>query len=234
MIPYPINVTAAQVLTSALFAQYGGDTGTYSSAMLDAALAVAEQFAAEELQTFLEPTTVTGQFHPYAYGQPFNLPTVRVSALNAVVLVCENNRKTCATTDLSTCGHLLRPEFGIVRVNLPTNYCSPNQCQGCGGPVFWRIVWTAGLSTGVSATTPAILLSLTVAAKEVLNQIGNPSASPGGPGAPGIIKWGTFSYREERSSSSVRQTAFGNSATATYAANLLKPWKVKRALKLGY
>lgn len=226
-----IPVTSPAVLTEELFEMYGGSTGSSSAAQRDAAFCIAEQLAQSEIMTPLTPTTVSGTFHWFAYGQPMMLPHTHVRSIEEVVLVCENCVGDCETTNYAECAQLKRPKEGIIELRIETSMTC-GSCGCCGSPLMWMIIYVAGLETGVAETAPAILHALTIAADIALEQIVDPGASEGGPGDPGVQEWSGLDQREKRTR--LRSTAFGSSARANYAANLLKPWKVKRALKLGW
>lgn len=226
-----LPVTSPSVLTEDLFETYGGSTGTSTAAQRNAAFCIAEQNAQVQLMTPLTPTSVSGTFHWFAYGQPMMLPYAHVHSIDEVVLVCEDCVGDCAVTDYTQCAHLKRPKEGIIELRIESSTVC-GSCGCCGSPLMWRITYTAGLETGMAATAPAILHALTIAANIALEQIVDPGASEGGPGDPGVQEWASLDHRERRTK--LKQTAFGSSARANYAANLLKPWKVKRALKLGW
>ena len=233
---YIVPVFTPQVLTEDIFATYGGTSGTASAAQLNASFCIGEQRVQQELCTPLVPTQITGSMGAYkvhllAYYQPFTLPHVHLRSVDDVRLVCEVGCTDCAVEEHEACVHIKNYMSSIVELRLLcTTFCGT--CGTCGTPLNFRIEYTAGLDPGVAANAPAILHALTIAADISLEQIIDPGASEGGPGDPGVQKWGSITYKEERTK--LRHTALGSSARANYAAGLLQPWKVKRALKVGW
>jgi len=224
-----IGVTTPSVLTSALFTAYGGTVGSATAGQLTAAFCIAEQQAQRELVTYLVPTTVSGTYHLAAFGQPMMLEATHLISVDSVVLMCEDTSCDCTIYEYTECAHIKNLRQSIIELREGCDIVCQNCCGCCGSPLMWYLTWTAGLETGLAESTPTILLALAVAAKIALNQILDPGASEGGPGDPGVTDWGSFSYRESRTP--LRTTAFGSSALANYAANLLKPWKVRRPMK---
>lgn len=228
-----IPVITPQVLTSDIFLEYGGQTGTATSSQLALAFCIAEQNAQQELCTPLVPTAVTGTFfHFLSYGRPLMLPHTHLRSIDSVVLQCETSWADCSLTDYTKCAVVKRMREGIVELRLkPSSICACGSCPSCGWPLRWKIDYTAGLEAGLATGTPTILMALVVGAQLALDQIIDPGAAEGGPGDPGVQAWGSMSYREQRTL--LRRSAFGSSALANYAAGLLQPWKVKRVFGLG-
>lgn len=227
---FSFGVMSPGVLTESIFSTYGGYTGTATAAQLNGAFCIGEQRAQTELGTFLVPTSVTGTFlSAMALIGPFALDCTRIHSVDEAILFCENHYSE-TLRECTSYARIKEPTAGVVELRVSPGYCG--SCGICGVPLMFRINYTAGLPAGVSAGTPAILNAVTIAADLALQQMVDPSASEGGPGDPGVQQWGSFSYRETRTP--LRRTGIGSSARANYAAELLRPWKVIRPLKLGW
>lgn len=236
---YVVPVTSPQVLTEDIFVRYGGHTGSATALQLEAAFCIAEQRAQQEICTPLVPTQVTGSVGAYrvnllALGQPFTLPHTHLISVDEVHLICESCDFDCSITTEDACAHIKSFMHSIVELRIPySSVCGTyGTCGTCGIPLNFQIYYTAGLESGLAASTPSILNAVTIAADLALQQMVDPGASEGGAGDPGVQRWGSLTYREERTK--LRHTAFGSSARANYAADLIKPWKTRRALKVGW
>jgi len=229
------------ILTDDIFVAYGGATGTTTAAQREAAYDIAESQAAEEVGTFLQPTDVTGTYSwPIIFGIPLQLP---YTYLNSVASVTSIHEAGCDCADdsieLEGCAWIKDAPGGLVDLrecgNTLKASCSGCRCGGVGwaGAYQARIVYNAGLPAS-AASDSVILMALTVAARLALEQITDPEAAAGGAGDPGIKSFRSLTYSETRAESSYKNTAFGSSAKANYAANLLKVYKYKRAFKMGW
>jgi len=235
-------VTGTSVLTDTLFVDYGGNVSTSNGAQRRAAYMIAEQFAIEEIGTFLVPTTVTGTFSwPIIGNYPtadyrFQLPHSHVTAVPSLTTIHDAGCD-CASNavELSGCAWILDGDNGVIDLrecgNTLQASCAGCSCGGGGsGPMQFRAVYTAGIPTGLVANSPTALLGLVTAADLALEQIIDPSGAEGGPGDPSVQSYSDTGYSETRQF--LRMTAFGGSARANYAAKCLAPFKVKGALKL--
>lgn len=223
------------ILTDDIFVVYGGQTGTTTPAQRTAAYAIAESQAADEIGTFLEPTDITGTYSwPIMFGIPLNLPYTYLNSVASVTSIHEAGCD-CAedSIELEGCAWIKDGPGGIVDLRQCGNTLKAS-CSGCrAGAYQARIVYNVGLP--VSAASDSVLLqALTVAAQIALTQMTDPQGAEGGAGAPGIKAFRSLTYSETRAESSYKNTAFGSSALANYAANLLKPYKWKKAFKLGW
>lgn len=234
-------VTAPSILTEAIFVQYGGTTGTATSAQIQAAMAMAEGLSAQEIGTFPSPTTVTGTYSWPPMGQPLKLEHDRLVSVVSVVAIHEAGCE-CADTsvELEGCAWILDADNGVVDLRQCGNTAQAN-CAGCcscdgstwgyGFPYQVRIVYTAGLPAG-AASDPRLLMGLVTGADLMLQQMIDQAGAEGGPGDPGVQRYSTHGYSEERTK--LKETAFGSSARANYAAKMLRHFKHKGALKLGW
>lgn len=229
------------IMTDDIFVAYGGQTGTTTAAQRLAAYSIAETQAAQELGTFLEPTTVTGTYSwPIMFGIPLQLP---YTYLNSVASVTSIHEAGCDCADdsieLEGCAWIKDPEGGLVDLRQCGNTlkasCSGCRCGGGGwsGAYQARIVYNVGLPTS-AASDPSLLQALTIASSIALGQMTDPQSAEGGAGDPGIKSFRSLTYSETRAESSYKNTAFGSSALANYAANLLKVYKYKKAFKVGW
>lgn len=230
-------VSSPQILTDDIFVQYGGVTGTSTPAQRTAAYAVAEGQTVGEIGTFVAPTTATGTYSWPPPGQSLQLQHTYLSAIGSVTAIHDAGCD-CAedAIEISGCAWILDADGGLVSLRECGDVLR-SSCSGCNcgshrsGALQARIAYTAGLPAG-AATDPRLLQGLTVAADLALQQVIDPSGAEAGPGDAGIESFSSLRYSEKRHS--LRMTAFGGSARANYAANILRQFKFKRAMKLGW
>jgi len=234
-----IPVVSPSILTDDVFTAYGGQTGTSTVAQRQAAYAMAEGQAAQEIGTFIQPTITTGTF-----GWPV-IPDLRlqldydrvISILNVTTIHdagcdCAND-----SIELTGCAWIRHAEAGIVDIRECGNTVKAS-CSGCNcgqfgnGPFLVRIAYQAGLPTG-TASDPRLLMALVTVADLNLQQIIDPTGAEGGPGDPGIKSFRSLSYSETRADSSFLTSAFGSSARANYAAQMISLFKFNKAMGLG-
>lgn len=227
-------VTSSQILTDDIFTTYGGATGTSTAAQRQAAYAIAEGEAVTEIGTFVAPTTVTGTYTWPLFGENMQLQHTHLSNVLGVVGIHEAGCN-CADDayELDGCAWIINADGGLVSLRECSNTAKAS-CAGCncgqaGSALQARIVYTAGLPAA-AASDPRLLLGLVTAADLALQQITDQCAAEGGPGDPGVQSYGSIGYNESRFP--LRQTAFGPSARANYAAGLLREFKFNRALRL--
>lgn len=234
-------VITPSILTDDIFVEYGGQTGTSTPAQRQAAYAMAESGAAEEIGTFVSPTIVTGTYTWPPVNQPFDLEHTHLRRVLGVTAIHDAGCD-CAddALEISGCAWIKSPDAGIVQVKECGDLlkASCNCFRGRGGwgygvPYQVRIAYEAGLPTG-AAFSPNLLMGLTMAASIFLGQITDPESGAGGPGEPGVKSFRSLSYSETRSELGQRVTAFGASPRANYAAQLLSVFKYKGAMKLGF
>lgn len=230
-------ITIPSILTDAIFVDYNGQTGTSSSAQRQATYAIAEGKAVEEIGTFVSPTLVTGTYSWPPMNQSLQLEHTHVSMIHAVTAIHDAGCD-CAddSIELSGCAWLLDADGGLVSLRECGDTLRAS-CSGCGcshpghGPLQARIVYTAGLPTG-AAFDPRLLIGLVTWADLALQQMIDPAGAEGGPGDPGVQRYSSIGYNEERTA--LLRTAMGSSARANYGANMLRVFKFKRAMKLGW
>jgi hypothetical protein len=233
----PYLVTGTSVLTEAIFESFGGQTGTTTQAQRDNAFQIAEQFAIEEIKTFLVPTTISGTFAWPQYDLRFNLPHTHVRSVTSLTAIHEAGCD-CANdqVELSGCAWIIDNQAGIVDLRQCGDQVGqPSIACGCtyrlhGEPLLYQIVYEAGIEAGRVAANSSALMGLTVAAELALEQIIDPSAAEGGPGDPSLTNFSDTGYSAKRQF--LVMTAFGGSPRANYAARMLAPLKFKRALRI--
>lgn len=234
-----IPIVIPNILTDDIFVQYGGQTGTSTVAQRQAAYAMAEGQAVQEIGTFIQPTIVTGTFNwpvvpdlrlQLDYDRVINI--LNVTTIHDAGCDCAND-----SIELTGCAWIRHAEAGIVDIRECGNTvkwaCNACLCGQFGnGPFLVRIAYEAGLPTG-TASDPRLLMALTTAADLNLEQMIDPSGAEGGPGDPGIKSFRSLSYSETRADSSFSMSAFGSSARANYVARMISPFKYKKAMGLG-
>lgn len=234
---YPYNYPL--ILNNSIYLDYGGKTGSFTSAQLQSSYLLAEMQVSRYIGTLLLPTVVTGTF-PYTghkriatdYGYVSNVLNVNVLSINGFSTNCDLiSNKGCVFIYEDTFGYLdvrqvltscnlgypaLYPlAYPIFPIFNPYTFTNPYQFQ---------ITYQAGLPTG-TANTPGMLEALTILAQIDLNEKdpGNAGMNEG-VGTVGINEFadvGTRGYREVRKQSDMRRTIFGSSPKANYAARLI-------------
>lgn len=226
-------VTGTYILNDSIFTEYGGATGTSTVAQRNAAYSIAEQFAIEEIGTFLVSTTVTGTFEWPVNSYRLQLPHKRVSTINSVVAQYEV-ACNCDLIDISACAFLVDGDNGVVDLRQCsfTAQCSCAAAQGVYSvwPKFAVVSYTAGLPANQVQNNAAALMGLVIAADLALEQIIDPAGAEGGPGDPSLKSFNDTGYGEVRQF--LRLTKFGGSPRANMAARMLEPLKFHGAFRL--
>lgn len=226
-------VTGSAILTDAIFAQYGGETGTTTADRRGFAYQIAEQQAVEYLGTPLQETTLTGTFAwPENNMTRFMLPFVRLHSIGSVVAIYDSSL-CCDETEITACARIINPDHGIIDLK----ECATSACNGCAQSsshfglelIKFRITFTAGLPDALS-DSPYLRMGLVAAAKIALEQIIDPTGAEGGEGDPSLKNFSNTGYSETRQF--LQDTSFGGSPLGNYAARMLKPLKLNRALRL--
>jgi hypothetical protein len=231
--------TSSVILTDALYFSYIGDplyTGT--ATQRNAAYLMAEQAMIQYLKTPLLPTAITGTFiwpslrgmDSYTIGEStIKLPFTWLQSIEAVSVLSGGGTGTCGLQATDGC-YRIRDRIGYLDV-----FCIGNlvrqQCGSASLPYQVQVAFTAGLPTGIAADDLSLHMALAMKAEEVLNEIVDPGANPGGPGAPGVKNWSTLGYSETPLPESLEVTPLGNSARMNRAVQLVRHLKKKRAFK---
>lgn len=231
-------VITPSILTDSIFTQYGGQTGTSTAAQRTAAYAMAESAAVQEIGTFVSPTVVTGTYTWPPVGQQFDLEHSHLRQIKGVTAIhdagcnCADN-----SVEISGCAWIKSYDGSIIQAKECGNTLNSGNCGcscwGYGKPYQVRVAYEAGLPTG-AAFDPRLLMGLTTAAGIYLDQMTNPQLGEGGAGEPGIKSFSSLSYSETKQDKGQTVTAFGASSRANYAAQMLRVFKYKGAMKLGF
>lgn len=213
------------IMTNDIFQAYGGILGASTPAQREVAFSVAEEFATDDIGTFLLPTIVTGTY----FFQDSQIIT-DYGYVNQVILVRFLDTKENIYYSVSGTANvyvsLLDDTRGVVDIHQIFGNC---QCVSAYHPYPYKvqIVYEAGLPTG-TASTPRILLALTQASDMVLNQIemfGNEAD-----GLVGLDQFKNQDYSEVRHS--LKETVFGSSARAQFISNLLSRLRKHRFVRI--
>ena len=207
----------ANILNDSVFLQYGGMTGTSSSAQRQAAYLSAEEQMTEHLSAFLVPTIVTGTswYRGMTLFETEFGHITRVLSFSATVV----DQLSPLQTSVHTGSALIRnAEYGYLDVVLPCTY--------------WNIysntvVYESGLSTGTSSST-IMLAALTMAAQINLNEW-DASLTNEGVADVGVQSFSNQSYSEQRTK--LGNTIFGNSAMAQRVARMTKKYRSKPSIR---
>ncbi len=236
--PYlPYLVTGTSVLTEQIFIDYGGQTGTATNAQVNAALQMGEQFAIQEIRTFLVPTSISGTF-AWPADDRLLLPHTHIRSVDSLTAIHEAGCD-CADdqVEISGCAWILDYQAGIIslrecggNVRTPSISCNCSYPDAYGGRLLYQIVYEAGIQAGLVAANSSALMGLVTAADLALEQIVDPQGAEAGPGDASVSSFSDTGYSESRQF--LLMTSFGGSPRANYAARMLQPLKYKRALKL--
>src|SRR3990167_3812753 len=222
MIEYPYS--SAFIIDDNAFVAYGGHTGSSTQGQRNAAYLIAEKRMTSHIGTFLKPTVVTGIFGWPLYPDHLVLPYSHVHSIKGVTVLDQQAYNSCELDELEGCAFIWNDTYGYIDPRRISSVCS---CA-YGAPYNLRIAWESWLPT-VTASKSNVLLALTMVAEINLNEIIDPSANEG-VGDIGIQEFSNQQYKESRKT--LKNTAFGNSARANKAAQLLSNLRKKRALKL--
>lgn len=211
------------------FVDYGGITGSASTAQLNLALDLAWDSVEEHLGTFLVPTVVTEEVHPWPHNGQLHLKYTDVQSVDAVTVRHDEETCTCGVTDVTGCAILVDPVMGWIRVQdcYQVARCSSCACRGDAPPGVgkWLIVtYTAGIGLPL---TERLKLALTLAMKDYL------AVLTGGTQEFADLKevasWHSMDYGENYREKK-KGNPFSNPTRADMIMQLLKPWPRKRAV----
>lgn len=227
---------APVILTDALYflsvpADQSFVTGT--NAQRQIAYLAAEQAIIQEIGAPLLPTSITGTFMwPELQGtNTIILPHKWINSIGRVNVLYGGGTGVCGLQNAEGCFRI-RDEIGYVDTHCVRHACSVN----CGTALTdddyqVQITYTAGLPTGIAANDTSLHMALAIVAEEILKEIVDPGANPGGPGAPGVVNWSTLGYSETPNPASLFMTAMGASARMNFANRLIRHLKRKKALR---
>ena len=218
---YPF--TAAQILTDAIFQNYGGLTGTTTTFQRDASYFIAEEWASNNVGTPIAPATMTGTyFYPHV-GGTVQLDWMYLNEIVEIRLVDSGGSNYHTIEGVANYSAAIRnKDRSIVDI-----FAICGNCCGSGyAPYQFEIVYNAGLSATVAAT-PNVALALVEAAKMVLNEIqGYGNESVGGVGITAFKNQGYFEKRVM-----LTNTVFGSSAKAQWIVSLLSGLRRRPGMK---
>jgi hypothetical protein len=210
--PYPNPI----IMTESIFQAYGGVLDGSTPEMRTVAYSVAEEFATDDIGTFLLPTIVTGT---YFYDHIHNPIITDYAYVNEVILVrfldVEEDIYYTISGTANVYASLRNDTRGIIDIHQIFGNCA---CATNLQPYPYQvqIVYDAGLPTG-TANQPRVLLALTQASDMILNQMegfGNEAD-----GLVGVEAFKNQDYFEKRHN--LKNTVFGSSARAQFVSNLL-------------
>lgn len=193
------------------------------------AFKMAEQFVVDAINAPLNPVAITGT---YSWPHPNNrmmLDHVYIRSVDRVVIKTRTSGYNCDLTDNSGCAVLLN-HYGYIDV-VQTQGAYITSCGRIQHPAYLEVTYTAGLATGTAANDTRLQMAIAMLARQQLLETTDPGSLEGGAGDPGVASYGTQGYNETRTQSSVRHTAFGNSAITTRAADLIEHLRIRRPLK---
>lgn len=229
-------ITTPSILTEDIYEQYNGTNKNISTDdQRMAAFAIAESQMGDELRTPITQTTFTGTYTWPSYDV-IELEHTRLASVGSVTAVHDTGCNCAADSiEISGCAWIKHAEAGIIDVRECGNTIKAS-CAGCncghgGRPYQARVVYTAGLPA-IAASDPRLRQALVIVADLALEQIVDPSGAESGPGDIGVQSYSSVGYSETRVT--LKMTAFGSSARANYAANMVRHLKYKRAGGLGY
>jgi hypothetical protein len=221
MNPYPYS--APIILTDAIFAEYGGETGTASIVQRQNMFTLAEDVMSEALETYLLPTTVTGT---YLYNRLWPYLILDNTWIQSINHVWFYDTKEYAYWDYAGTDNIyfsLRDDgYGLMDIHQMITNC---HCYTTMQPWPYQIqvAYTAGLPTG-TANQPRMLTALTEYAKIVMNNLlgyGNEA-----PADIGVQSFRNQQYSETRVK--LLKTTFGSSPQAQMINRLIEPYKFRR------
>ena len=220
---YPYG--SAFIIGDSVFSAYGGMTGTSTAAQRNASYYVAEREMTEHINTFLKPTTITGTYF-YPPADPLELEYGYVRSINSFLIKTSLDTEHAYTADEIHKYVLLRNwKCGYVDILLtPAGWCyDPFNAYTV------EIAYTCGLLTG-SSIAPDMLMALTMVAQINLNEIVSDFTLVNeGVGDIGIQEFSNMFYHEIRTK--LGHSIFGSSAKANKAADLVRHFRAKSALR---
>lgn len=217
---YPYS--SAQILSDAVFLNYGGESGTSTAGQRNAAYFIAEHQMTSHIGTLLIPTNVTGTF-----SAAYRPVITDYGHVNYVTSILVNTIQPCNCSLVANNGCVLirNDSFGYLDVNYILSNCG---CNSSNYPYNISLAYNAGYPTGTSMQ-PDMLLGLTIAAQINLNEMDNHTLHNEGAYDIGVQRFNSLGYSEERVK--LGHNAFGSSAAAQKIANLVKGYVRRPALR---
>lgn len=221
---YPVDTV--QVMSDSVFVAYGGETGTSTPAMRNAAYYIAEESMCLHLGTLLTPTIVTGTVFPLTNGMTV-LDWGYVSEVYQLRTHTEDG-DTQMITDVSWA--LRDADNGFFDAGSALSKFLGWSCYPDYRPNFYSydLAYKAGLQTGISMR-PNMVMALTILSDIALKEMSVLGMNEG-VGDIGIKSFSTAGYTESRVD--LIRTALGSSARANYARKLVNGVKLTQALRM--
>jgi len=221
---YPYD--AAQFLTDEIFINYGGQTGTSTSAQRDIAYALSEKLMCQHLNTFLLPTDITGTYQYLRNSRYVWLEQTFVNSVASIDFLDEAGTSYYTISDIpSSYATMFDSERGLLDVH----YWASNLC--CNGtverPYNLQIVYNAGLQSGTTMRQD-VLMALTIGADLLLGELlgyGNEAD-----GIVGLAKFSNQEYSETRLP--MVRTGWGTSPRTQLIVRLVSHLDIKRYISL--
>lgn len=225
--------TTPQFLTESMFVQHGFFTGTASAFQIQAAFSIAENQIAIDIGTFLTPTTFTGTYPFAGINHYYHSPVSKIISVNSVTLYekyTNDVERLYSGTSMVT-----DPDTGLYLIR--KSVLDNSSCNGCTGEPLgiykFEASITAGYATGLATSYPTLKLAMCMAADIVLKQMVDEGIGVTYENMTRTLQVGrviqTFETR-----GFFGNTIFGPSARAQYIHQLLSPFRVVGANKLGY
>jgi hypothetical protein len=228
-----IPLTSPQILTVSMFQNHGFFTGTATSFQIQTAFAIAENQVARDIGTFLAPTTFTGSYPFVGYDRELQSPVGKVVSINGVQYF--EKYSNGVEQVYSGTAVLTDPDNGYFysRVS-PLDNSSCNDCSGGSAGIYrFDVSITAGYSTGITLTNPICTLALCMAADIALKIMVDEGIGVVYENMTRTLQVGrviqTFETR-----GFLGNTIYGPSSRGQFIYNLLEPFRIRRAGRLGY
>ncbi len=206
-------------------------TGT--AVQRSAAYLAAEQMMIQEIQSPLLPTTITGTWMWPVTNPILVMPFRRITSVQGITIFYGGGTGTCGLQETAGCFRLRDGGYGYLDVHCVGNAAIAGcACRGPSDIYQVQVAYTTGLPTGTAADDTSLHMALSMIAEEVLNEIIDPGANPGGPGAPGVSGYNSLGYSEQLNKLSLKMTAFGASARMNRARKFVRHLIKKKTLRM--
>lgn len=225
------NPPTTPYMTDAMYVSLGGLTGTSTALQRNYAYRMAEGQVSQEIGTYITPTTVTGSYPHVAPNVLLDLGIGKINSVDSVVL---HERWTNGVERfISGTPYIYDVDNGYIAIQISPN--DNSSCVGCTGYAEniykAEIAFTAGYSTGVIVGNPDIELALKMATDLVLRMMDDEGIGQEAWTAFTTIQIGRFI--QTVNNKYLKNTSFGISHKAQFISNILKPYKITKAGKLG-
>lgn len=226
-----LPLTSSQFLTETMFQNYGFFTGSATHFQIQAAFSIAENQCALAVGTFLSPTVFTGTIPFHGYSYVYEAPVGKVNSISAVIFheVYSNGVERL----ISGTPIILDAENGYFVIKPSSDDCSGcADCTDSLGISTVDIVMNAGYQSGVAMNSPTLQLAMCMAADIAMKMMYDEGI--------GVIYENMIRTQQVgrviqsfETKGFFTQTLFGPSSRANYILNLLRPYMIVRAGRLG-